>query len=77
MVEGVFDPRGEFEGLDGLEVPPDARPCFLNLHLRATLVSKAPREQLERLHERVVTRNMVLGALRGVPMTSELSIAAT
>ncbi len=76
VVEGVFDPRGEFEGLDGLEAPPDARPRFLSLHLRATLVSKAPREQLERLHERVVTRNMVLGALRGVPMTSELSIAA-
>ena len=77
VVEGAFDPRGEFEGLDGLEAPPDARPCFLSLHLRATIVSKAPREQLERLHERVVTHNMVLGALRGVPMTSELSIAAT
>ena len=71
VVEGVFDPRGEFEGLDGLEAPPDARPCFLNLHLKASIVSTAPRAELEKLHERVVTRNMVLGALRGVPMTSE------
>ena len=41
-------------------------------HLCATLVSSVPREQLERIHERVLSHNMVLGALRGVPQTSEL-----
>ena len=75
VVEGVFDPRGEFAGLDGLEAPPDAGPCFLNLHLKATIVSGAPRADLEKLHQRVVSHNMLLGALRSVPMTSELSIA--
>ena len=74
VVEGEFDPRGEFEGLDGLHAPADARPCFLNLHLSATLVSNAPRADLEKLHQRVVAHNMVLGALRGVPMTNDLAI---
>ncbi len=73
-VEGVFDPRGEFDGLDGLAAPSDARHCFLTLHLSATLTSSAPRAALERIHERVISRNMVLGALRGIPMTSELSV---
>ena len=75
LVEGLFDPRGEFEGLDGLEAPADARHCFLALHLRATLASPAPRPVLERLHARVVSRNMVLGALRGIPRTDELVLA--
>jgi hypothetical protein len=75
VVEGVFDPRGEFDGLGGWDAPADAGPCFLSLHLRATLTSDAPREVLERLHARVVSRNMVLGALRGIPRTSELVVA--
>jgi hypothetical protein len=74
VVEGVFDPRGEFDGLDGWNAPADAAPCFLSLHLAATLTSEAPREQLERLHARVLARNMVLGALRGIPRTSELTV---
>jgi len=74
VIEGVFDPRGEFDGLDGYHSPPDARPCFLSLHLRTTLTSAAPRASLERMHERVVERNMVLGALRGIPRTDELII---
>ncbi len=74
VVEGVFDPRGEFDGLDGWSAPPDSSPCYLSLHLRATLTSDAPREALERLHARVVARNMVLGALRGIPRTSELAV---
>jgi hypothetical protein len=74
LVEGVFDPRGEFDGLDGWHAPADAAPCFLSLHLATTLTSGAPREQLERLHARVLARNMVLGALRGIPRTSELAV---
>lgn len=74
IAEGVFDPRGEFDGLDGLEAPLDARHCFLSLHLRATLGSSAPRAALERIHERAISHNMVLGALRGIPMTSELVV---
>jgi hypothetical protein len=72
VVEGVFDPRGEFDGLGGFDAPPEARHCFRTLHFRATLVSSVPREQLERIHERVLSHNMVLGGLRGVPQTSEL-----
>jgi uncharacterized OsmC-like protein len=72
VVEGVFDPRGEFDGLDGLAAPVDARHCFLSLHLIAILTSPAPRKALERIHERVMSHNMVLGALRGIPTTSEL-----
>ena len=72
VVEGVFDPRGEFDGLGGLDAPPEARHCFRSLHVRATLVSSAPRADLERIHERVLSHNMVLGALRGVPQTSAL-----
>jgi uncharacterized OsmC-like protein len=73
-VEGVFDPRGEFDGLDGFEAPVDARHCYLSLHLCATLDSSAPRAALERIHERAISHNMVLGALRGIPMTSELVV---
>lgn len=74
VLEGVFDPRGEFDGLDGLEAPADARHCFLALHLRAALISSAPRAALEKIHARVLSNNMVLGALRGVPRTSELAV---
>lgn len=76
VLEGVFDPRGEFDGLAGFRAPHDARPCYLSLHVRATLVSSAAREALESLHERAVSYNMVLGALRGVPRTSELVVIA-
>jgi hypothetical protein len=72
VVEGVFDPRGEFDGLAGFHAPAGARHCYPALHLRATTYSSAPRERLERLHERVLDYNMVLGALRGIPRTSEL-----
>jgi OsmC-like protein len=72
VVEGVFDPRDEFDGLAGFRAPADGHHCYLSLHLRATLVSSAPRAELERLHERAVSHNMVLGALRGIPRTSEL-----
>lgn len=74
VAEGVFDPRGEFDGLDGLEAPMDARYCFVSLHLAATVDSSSPRTDLERLHERAISHNMVLGALRGIPMTSELIV---
>lgn len=74
VVEGLFDPRGEFDGLDGLEAPVDARYCFLALHLRAALISSAPRAALETIHARVLSNNMVLGALRGIPRTSELVV---
>ncbi|HVY40048.1 MAG TPA: hypothetical protein VHM31_19045 [Polyangia bacterium] len=73
-IDGVFDPRGEFDGLAGFQAPADAAPCYLSLHLRAVLDSPAPRERLEALHQRVVARNMVLGALRGIPRTSALTI---
>ena len=73
-VEGVFDPRGEFEGLNGLAAPQDARHCFVSLYLRATLISTARRADLERLHRRVIGHNMALGALRGVPLSDDLMI---
>jgi len=73
-VEGVFDPRGEFDGLAGYSAPADARHCFQSLTLHATLVSPAPRERLEMLHERALANNMVLGALRGIPRADTLTI---
>lgn len=72
VVEGEFDPRGEFDGLAGFTAPADARHCYRALHIRATTVSSAPRDTLEKLHERALSYNMVLGALRGIPRTSEL-----
>jgi len=72
VVEGVFDPRGEFDGLAGFHAPDEARYCFRTLHCRATVVSSALRADVERLHKRVLSYNMVLGALRGIPQTSEL-----
>jgi len=74
IAEGVFDPRGEFDGLDGLAAPTDARHCYVSLHFRATVCSSAPRADLEKIHERAISHNMVLGALRGIPMTSELVV---
>lgn len=73
-VEGVFDPRGEFDGLAGYEGPADAVPCYLALHLVTTLTSDAPEDQLGAIHRRVIDRNMVLGALRGVPRTDALRV---
>ena len=72
VVEGVFDPRGEFSGYAGFQAPPEAKHCYSSLHLRVTLVSSAPRAELEQLHARVIGQNMVLDALRGIPQTSEL-----
>ncbi len=76
VVEGVFDPRGEFSGLAGFNAPADARHCYLSLHLRATIASSSSRADLEMLHDRVLSNNMVLGALRGVPQTRELVVLA-
>jgi hypothetical protein len=73
VVEGVFDPRGEFDGLAGFVAPDEARHCFRSLHFRVTLVSSAPRDALDGLHARALAYNMVLGALRGIPQTSELT----
>ena len=74
VIEGVFDPRGEFDGLSEFRAPDDARHCYRTLHVRTTLISSAPHRELEKLHERVVSNNMVLGALRGVPLTNELKV---
>jgi len=74
VVEGEFDPRGEFDGLADFRAPADAAPVYLSLRLRATLTSSAPRAILERIHRHVVDRNMVLGALRGIPRTDELRV---
>lgn len=74
VAEGVFDPRGEFDGLDGLEAPKDARHCYVSLHLSATVNSSAPHADLERIHRRAISHNMVLGALRGIPVTSTLIV---
>jgi hypothetical protein len=57
-----------------LEAPVDVRHCFVSLHLTATPVSRAQRADLERLHRRVISHNMVLGALRGVPLSDALVI---
>src|SRR5512143_2867911 len=59
VVEGVFDPRDEFDGLAGYSAPNDARHCYRTLHLSATVVSPAPRSVLERIHARVISDNMV------------------
>ena len=56
--------------------PAGARHGYLSLHLRTTLVSTAPRATLEPIHRRVVEKNMVLGALRGIPRTDELIVEA-
>jgi hypothetical protein len=74
VVEGIFDPRGEFDGLEGFQAPPDSTDCYLSLHLGTTMVSSAPRDVLESIHRRVVSMNMVLGALRGIPRTTSLEI---
>ncbi len=74
VVEGLFDPRGEFDGLCNYQAPSDAAPCYLSLHVRTRLVSRGDREMLENIHRRVISTNMVLGALRGIPRTSELCV---
>lgn len=77
VIQGVFDPRGEFHGLAGFNAPADSAPCYLSLHLHAKLTSSAHRDVLEKIHAHVVERNMVLGALRGIPRTSELVVVPT
>lgn len=76
VVEGVFDPRGAFDGLHHFQAPPAAAPCYLSMHFRARLTSSAPEERLRAIHDRVMATNMVLGALRGIPRTSELTITS-
>jgi hypothetical protein len=73
LVSGVFDPRGEFTGLAGYEA--DVKHCYVSLHVRTTLQSRAPRADLEAMHRRVLAHNMVLDGLRGIPRTDELVIA--
>jgi hypothetical protein len=72
VVSGVFDPRGEFSGLGGFEC--DVRDCYVSLHVRTTLHSRAPRPALEAMHRRVLDHNMVLNGLRGIPRTDELVV---
>jgi hypothetical protein len=61
VVEGVFDPRGEFDGLLGYHAPAEAAPCFLFLHVRVALTSSAAAERWHGIHERVMSTNMVPG----------------
>jgi hypothetical protein len=75
VLEGLFDPRREFDGVDGYIAPRDAPHCYLSLHARTTIVSASPRAAIEMLHARVLDQNMVLDALRGVPRTDELFIS--
>jgi hypothetical protein len=74
LVDGVFDPRGEFDGLDNFQAPPDAAPSYLSMHVGVTLCSSAPEDILQAIHRRVMSTNMVLGALRGIPRTADLVI---
>jgi hypothetical protein len=74
VIEGLFDPRGEFDGLAGFRAPLEARHCYRALHVRAAIVSSAAPDAIATLHARVLSFNMVLGALRGIPQTSELVI---
>lgn len=76
-LSAVFDPRGEFEGLGTIpQHKAGDRNCYQSLHWKATLVSSAPREALARVHERALSHNMVLNALRAVPLTGELVVKA-
>lgn len=77
VVEGVFDPRPQFDGLGGFSNPGGVRHCYASLHLRASVVSSAPYAALERIHAHIVTHNMVLDALRGIPQTNELIVLAS
>jgi hypothetical protein len=71
----VFDPRGEFEGLDPkVPFPADSKPCYLGFTWKATITSDAPEADLRRIHERAMGRNMVLQALRAVPLKHELVV---
>jgi hypothetical protein len=47
---------------------------YLSLHLSATVCSSTSRADLQKIHERAISHTMVLGALRGIPMTSELVV---
>ncbi len=74
-LKAVFDPRGEFSGVDpAWKGIPEAPASYQSFRWSATLTSSAPREQLERLQKRVLSHNMVLNALRAVPLTSELKV---
>lgn len=77
VLEGVFDPRFEFDGLGGFDAPREVSHAYAGLHVAVKLTSNAPQEVLRDLHARVLFRNMVLDALRGVPRTDELTILAT
>jgi uncharacterized OsmC-like protein len=76
-VDCEFDPRGEFDGLLGYNAPDTSRHCYLSLHIEARIHSPAPYDALAALHRRVVDYNMVLGALRGIPMTDTLVTCAS
>jgi hypothetical protein len=70
VVEGVFDPRGEFGGL-GIRGPARSAALLSVAALQGYDRPAAPRAEIERIHERVLSHNMVLGAPRGIPQTSE------
>ena len=76
-LEADFDPRGEFAGLrESLPATPEMRHCYRAFRWKATLHSSASPEKLRTIHERVLSHNMVLDALRAVPITSELVVKA-
>lgn len=70
----VFDPRGEFGGLERDVTIPDGPRSYQSFHWAATLTSSAPKADLERLHRRALSNNMVLTALAAVPMTDSLKV---
>jgi hypothetical protein len=75
-LEAVFDPRGEFSnlvpGFAGIKEQPN---CYQSLKWKVTLASTAPKADLEKLNKRVLSHNMVLNALRAIPITTTLAIA--
>jgi uncharacterized OsmC-like protein len=74
VLEADFDPRGEFVGLDpSVGAEPH---CYRAFRWNVTLRSDAPRDVLEKIHARVLMHNMVLDALRAVPMESTLTVKA-
>jgi|SRR5581483_5249445 len=73
--EADFDPRGEFAGLDPkLPASDGMRHCYLAFRWHARVRSDAPKDVLQRIHDRVLSHNMVLDALRAVPMEGRLVV---
>lgn len=72
----VFDPRGEFGGLEPDVTIPDGPRSYQAFHWAATVTSPAPRPAIERVHQRALSNNMVLNALSAVPLTHSLRFIA-